>query len=108
VNVDDLTQRMRARFLGRVDGHEEVEAQHNRRSLRASGIQGKRGSITFKDGTVQGRHRGSFLGAGGRPAILVSNAPGWQSRLFARLDKQTARSRRTVRRMRANGEEVSA
>jgi hypothetical protein len=106
--IDELTQRLRARFLGRVDGHEEVEAQHNRRSLRAAGIQGRRGSITFKDGTVQGRRRGLFLGAGRRPAILVSHAPGWQDRLFARLDRQTARSRRTVRRMRANGEEVSA
>lgn len=108
MNIDGLTERLRARFLGRVTGHEEDKVTHNRASLRAAGLQGGNKTIGFKDGQLQGPPRGKFLGAGRRPGILISNAPGWQTRMFARIDRQSARSRRTVRRMRAQGEEVSA
>lgn len=108
MNFDGLTDRLRARFSGRTSDHEEVEGQRNRRSLRSGGLQGSTGAIFFKDGKVQGRARGKFLGAGAMPSILISNAPGWQERLFARINRQDARSRRTIRRMRASGEEVSA
>lgn len=102
--IDRFTERFRARFVGKVDGHEEVEPTRNRRSLRDAGIQGRRGGIQFKDGQVLGQARGKFLGPGRRPSILVSNAPGWQMRMFDRIDRQSARSRRTIRRMRAAGE----
>ena len=62
MNFDGLTDRLRSRFFGRTSAHEEVEGQHNRASLRAGGLQGSMGSITYKDGKVQGRARGKFLG----------------------------------------------
>ena len=49
-----------------------------------------------------------FLGRGRRPAILVSNVPGWEDRTFTRAFRQSTRDKRTVRRMRAAGKEVSA
>ena len=101
MNFDGLTDRLRSRFFGRTSAHEEVEGQHNRASLRAGGLQGSMGSITYKDGKVQGRARGKFLGPMGVHAILISNAPGWQERLFSRIDRQSARIRRMVRRERA-------
>ena len=96
MNIDDLTQRFRARWLGRSTDGDESPAEHNRSTLRAAGIQGRTGTTVFEDGMAQGPRRGTFFGAGHRPAILISNTPKRR-----RIDRQTARSRRTKQRMRA-------
>lgn len=102
-----MTQRLRERFTGRrSDAGDQTRGTMNRASLRAGGLQGSKHTTYFKDGQALGRPRGKFLGPGRRPSILVSNAPDWGLRMFTRIGRQTARSRRTIRRMRAAGEEV--
>lgn len=92
----------------------------NRAQFRSGGLQGRTGSkyVDSKIEPVPGIHegepkgrwmgprRGSFLGTGGQPAILISHAAGHRVRKIQRLfgSNKTGRFNRTVQRMRAAGE----
>lgn len=107
--LDKVTDKLRQRFTGRKR-EEKTATPTNRAQLRAMGIQGEAAVIDrFDDGQVYGRRRGSFLGRGGMPAILVSHAslPGWRERFVQKIYAgRTTRMKRTAQRMRAQGTET--